>query len=292
MSIPDKTLVEPPVDEKLHKLHVVLLMMLSDFSAICKQHNLEWLGMYGTAIGALRHKGFIPWDDDIDICMPRDHLDAFCKIVTEEHSDKYSVINAQISSDYPLATTRFMLKGTKFFDDNLASMKFNSGIFLDLFALDALAPEEGKAKKQSFFAWFYNKLALVRDVANPYIANKGFAGKVLRLAVTAARHVLNAPGIREIDWNKKSLKHAVRYNKSYTEEVAYFCDTLPGTCVYKRKDLYPARSVPFEVIEINVAYRAEELLSAYYGNWQEPIHPDLRREHYPNTLEFGDYEPQ
>ncbi len=165
MSLDKRPLVEPHSDIRLEKLHIVLLMMLDDFADICKKNDICWIGMYGTAIGALRHKGFIPWDDDIDICMPREDHDKFCEIVQRDYSDKYEIVNPLTCPNYPMTTTRFILKGTEFRDANLATMDFDSGIFLDLFPLDYLADDEKAFKKQAWHCWLYNKLAIARAEA-------------------------------------------------------------------------------------------------------------------------------
>ena len=91
--------------EVLEKLQHLEMEIVKDFVRICKEHNLEYFGYAGTGIGALRHKGYIPWDDDIDISMPRKDYEKFLKIVIEEMGDKYYVLNSMTDENYPLATT-------------------------------------------------------------------------------------------------------------------------------------------------------------------------------------------
>ncbi len=291
MKMKKRTLVEEHDDPKLEKLHIVLLMMLDDFSRICKENDICWIGMYGTAIGALRHKGFIPWDDDVDICMPREDHDRFCKIVQEQYSDKYEIVNPLTCPNYPMTTTRFILKGTEFRDANLATMEFDSGIFLDLFPLDYLADDEKDFKKQAWRCWLYNKLAIARDVAHPYIADNGIKSKLLRAGTICAHGLLNLPGINTINWAKMSLTWSEKYKDTQTQRMGYLCDTNRFTCIYNVDDLLPVKYVPFEDIEIPVAHHAEKLLSDYYGNWMEKPPVSMRKEHYPNILDFGPYDP-
>ena len=78
--------------EVLKKLHTVQLEMLNDFIRVCDKHDLTYFVVYGTAIGAVRHQGFIPWDDDIDVAMLRRDYDKFCRIFNEELSEKYNLL--------------------------------------------------------------------------------------------------------------------------------------------------------------------------------------------------------
>ncbi len=308
-------------DERLDQLHRVLLMMLKDFAALCESQGFSWIAMYGTAIGALRHGGFIPWDDDLDICMTRADLDALTALVNGENEPpalegegavastadataaeatkkpfdlaafraKYCVINSRTHAGYPMMTYRLMLKGTEFRDSNLATMDFPSGIFLDLFPLDVLAADEGARKKQIDRSWFYNKLGIAKLTANPYIGGKGLAPAVLRVGTKAARSLLNLPGIRSFDPNAKSLAWLLRYQGQETGHLGYPCDTNRYWDIYETEDLFPLRWVAFEDTQVPLANKAEKLLSSLYGNWQTPPPNDARIAHYPDVLDFGEY---
>ena len=82
-------------------------------SGYLQKHDLTYFCDVGTAIGAIGHKGFIPWDDDIDVCLPRADYDKL-RIIDTEWQDKYTVINASKDENYPLMTSRIMLNGTRF----------------------------------------------------------------------------------------------------------------------------------------------------------------------------------
>ena len=101
----DSKFYEPEV---LKQLQGEILSILDDFIRICEDYHLEYFGIAGTGIGALRHKGFIPWDDDIDIAMPRRDFEHLLRIVEKKMSDRYLVLNAERYPNYPLMTTRLV----------------------------------------------------------------------------------------------------------------------------------------------------------------------------------------
>lgn len=78
-------------DDELQQLHHVLLDMMNDIADVCKEHNIPWILTGGSALGAVRHNGFIPWDDDIDISMFREGFERFKTVFPEKYSDKYEL---------------------------------------------------------------------------------------------------------------------------------------------------------------------------------------------------------
>ena len=87
-------------DAVLEKLHRVQLEILSDFIGVCKKYNLTYFVVYGTAIGAVRHSGFIPWDDDIDVGMLREDYNKFFEVFQDELGEKYNLLTPEIDGRY------------------------------------------------------------------------------------------------------------------------------------------------------------------------------------------------
>lgn len=275
--------------EVLKPLHRALLMMLEDFSRICDENNLRWYAHYGTAIGALREGGFIPWDEDVDICMSRADLDALTRIVQDSWADKYQMINAQIDPSYPMMTYRMMLKGTHMADTALASMNFTSMIFLDLFPLDDLADDQKLFDKQVKHAWLNNKIAMAKLTPHPYVKDDGLRSKVLLAGSAVLRGLLHLPGLNRIDFNAKSLAWCTKYQGQNTKRVGFVCDTTPLMDVYQRSDFEPARMIPFEDTVLPFPAQVEKHLTDLYGDYMKPIDASQRDEHFPDILELGPY---
>ena len=119
-----------------------------------QENNLDYFGIGGTGIGALRHKGFIPWDDDIDIGLPRKDYEKFIEIAKKELSEKYIVLTAEDYENWPFMMMRLIKKGTKFREYCLKDVDCELGIFLDLYAFDNISDDPKKLKRQGMAVWF------------------------------------------------------------------------------------------------------------------------------------------
>lgn len=119
-------------DDELHRLHARLVEILADIDRICRQSHLRYFLGGGTALGAIRHGGFIPWDDDMDLCMPRADFDRFVPLFRAACGDRYWVHSPNDPDTHGITMSRVRLKGTSVRDRN----DFNEpecGAFVDIF---------------------------------------------------------------------------------------------------------------------------------------------------------------
>lgn len=120
-------------DEQLTDLHRVLNMIISDVDEICRKYGLTYILIGGTAIGALRHDGFIPWDDDIDIAMPRKDYNKFYKIINTKYKKKYRLTDAIHANNYGKVIPKLRLRGTvykTFLDIDPTDVEINADVFV------------------------------------------------------------------------------------------------------------------------------------------------------------------
>ncbi|MCM1307432.1 MAG: LicD family protein [Butyrivibrio sp.] len=122
-------------DIDTRKIQKVLLMMMDDIHALCAANGLCYVITGGCAIGAVRHKGFIPWDDDIDVSMPRADYDRFAALVKKAFPDKYDVQEIRIDKSYDLNFMKLRLKGTRFLEASDTDAD-RAGIFIDIFPIE------------------------------------------------------------------------------------------------------------------------------------------------------------
>lgn len=279
------TFYEPSV---LKKLQEVELSILQDFMTLCDKHNLTYFGIAGTGIGAKRHGGFIPWDDDIDVAMPRADFDRFLMIAKQEMSDCYLPLNAAYDKRFPMMTTRLMKKGTVFIEEALKDANCPCGIFLDLYVLDNVADGKLAYELQSWEAWFWSKLLVLRCLPKPFLFQTGIQAKLIWGICGAVHHLMKWVRISP-EWLRCRCEAVCRrYEKQDTKRMAFLPDTNPYWNVIDKKKLFPLKKLPFEHLALNFPCNMEELLTNQYGDYMTLPPQEKRKTHYPNQLNFGE----
>jgi lipopolysaccharide cholinephosphotransferase len=274
-------------DRTLKKLQSAELEILRDFVDLCEKNHLVYFGTGGTGIGAIRHGGFIPWDDDIDVAMPREDFEKFVQIAKKEYSEKYIVMNGNENENYPLLTTRWIMKGTEFVEETFKNLDCPLGIFLDIYPFDKIPDDEKLFKKQARQAFFYSKLLILRSIPFPVLRFKGWKAKVVH-AICGIIHVMMC--ILHISKRKlyqKCLKVTTQYNYlEKTKRIDFLCNTTPYLNIYEIKDVYPLKQIEFEGIMMNFPNKIEKQLQREYGNFMELPPVEKRKNHYPYKLKF------
>lgn len=126
------------VSAKTKELWAVQLDLLNEFDRVCKKHDLKYILDFGTLLGAIRHKGFIPWDDDIDVSMLREDYDKLMEIGPQEFKYPYFLQNEHTDQYFDMDVTRLRRSDTTSLNRNdiLHENQYNLGVFLDIYAFD------------------------------------------------------------------------------------------------------------------------------------------------------------
>lgn len=272
--------------ETLKRLQRVELEIVRDFIALCEKYDLTWFGIAGTGIGALRHQGFIPWDDDIDLAMPRESFERFLKLADQEYGDKYRILNAWTDSRFPMMTTRWCKKGTTFIEHAMKGAKCPCGIFLDLYVLDPVADGKWSFQAQAWEAWFWSKLLVLRCMPKPFLFQTGLQAKLIWFVCGMVHRGLRLLHISPAWLRDRCEKVCRRYEGKKMRRAAFLPDTNPFWNVVDMTKLYPLRKLPFEDLELNFANNAEELLTNQYGDYMQIPPEEKRKTHYPYRLRF------
>lgn len=134
----------------IDKLHIVDLNILKEVIAVCEEYHLLYYALGGTMLGAIRHKGFIPWDDDIDIGMPRENYEAFLKIAPTVLNKRLKLVNFRTDPQYHYYITRVLDTSTKVVETRYKHEGKYTHASIDIFPLDG-SPNNPIIRKFYYF---------------------------------------------------------------------------------------------------------------------------------------------
>lgn len=274
---------EPEVLERVRRTE---LAIFRDFIDVCEKHKLEYFGIAGTGIGAVRHKGFIPWDDDIDIAMPRADFERFLKLAPEELGDRYFVLNGRTNDNFPLMTTHLVKRGTRFVSPGLQGIDCPFGIFLDMFPMDNIADDPKALKRQAWSAWFWNKLLILRCTSRPYLGLTGWKRKLAYGACSVAHGGLKLFHVSKSFLRRRCETACRKYEKQNTKRMAFLPDTNPYWNILDKDGMYPLIKMDFEDFKVAFPKNLDKFLRRQYGDYMELPPEEKRKTHCPYELQF------
>ena len=159
--------------ELLHQIHTLELDLFKHLNTIFEKHDIKYFFIGGSALGAVRHNGFIPWDDDIDIGIPREDYERFLALCKNELSDRYLLQEPGFGC--PSGFAKIRIKDTLYVEKSTCHLDINHGVFLDIFPLDGV-PSDEKLRAKHLKAVKRQILITTACFINPN-ALSGFAKK-------------------------------------------------------------------------------------------------------------------
>ena len=263
-------------DADLKKLQKVLVEMLDVVVDICKRHNLEYFISGGTLLGAVRHSGFIPWDDDIDIVMPRDHYEKFLEICMNELPDKYFLDYYKTNPENHFGFAKIRKNKTTFVMEYKYSC--HNGFFLDIFPLDYNDDRNSLKTKLSASLSrclletlkYKDHNLLVSDLRRPYIS--------LPFTIFSNYHIHEM-----IEHLYKWGNAGLRKNGAVYSGVYYYQKDI-----YPLDVVFPHSIVTFEGKEYHAYHNPDAYLKSIYGDYMKLPPESKRFSHKPEKLDFND----
>lgn len=253
-------------DLELKKICIEILRYIDE---ICYKNKLTYFVNFGTLIGTVRHKGFIPWDDDVDICMPRADYEKFLEIV--EQDNVYNVLHGQKDKYYYFNFARVCDRKTILKFKGIPHIE-NMGVFVDVFPLDYV-PENDELRDELFRNVdrlnYMIRLALPSNLRKTiFLKEKLRSIKNYKLYIKAKRM-----GIVYLIQEREHLMR--KYENSNTELMSCMCPS-DDKMTFKEKEYLEIERLPFEDIMINAPKNYDMILRKYYGDYMK-LPPDNER---------------
>lgn len=257
------------VQENLPALQRKALEIFSYFEDFCKEHKLLYFVCGGGCIGAIRHQGFIPWDDDLDVFMPRPDYEKFTELWGKygDHQ-RYSFCRTNEEVNYHDCGALLKDNNTTFINHHSVDEDFHHGYMIDLIPLDGYAPKKWSRAKQVFWASIYSLFNAQRVPNNQGKLTKAIAPLMLALVPTKQGK------FKLWKFAEKKMSKYDFYQSDYISELVtgyrYMHNKYPKAVF--EKQLY----VPFEDTQIPIPIGYDTYLTMAFGNYMELPPEEMR----------------
>lgn len=270
--------------DELNKIQKLELEALKEIIDICEKLSIEYFLVGGSCLGAVRHNGFIPWDDDIDVGMTRENYEKFilnAPIILKKGYFLQTPYNEKV----PYTFSKLRIDGTKFVEYSDRNVKMHHGIYVDIFPFDEAPDDEKKNIKQFNKIKRLTKLFALRNQPNRSCERKNIKWKIsniLRRFIFIILHLIPYKFLL-----KKIDKLAKKYNGTGQKMITLFSYSKRLESAISKDELYPLRPHKFENIIVKIPNDYHAYLLRQYGNYMEfpPIKDQVG--HKPYYFDLG-----
>lgn len=259
-----------------------LLDILRQFISICEERGLKWWAVGGTCIGALRHQGFIPWDDDLDVAMPRPDYERLWALRDEiNRNGRFLLVRTGETRNYHHRVMQLVDLRTTFVHQRCADEDIEHGAYIDILPMDAFASNPVRRGVQSLNAILFS-------IYNVQCIPEYNESKAVRCMVNLALKLIPNRKTRYRIW-KSCERRMVTEDWDRAEKVGFLCSTLKIIFhPYQGAWFRDVKKARFEDMEINLPIGAEAYLTQQYGDFMR-LPPEASR-HPVHNVAFVDLE--
>lgn len=252
--------------EEFSQMKKIQLSLLKKFIEICETHNIKYYAIYGTLLGTVRHQGYIPWDDDIDIAIWRKDVKKIKKIAKKELVYPYKFIFSDEKNDFYCGIIKFQNLDSAIVDLDFFSEKGLYGIFIDVEVIDYTFCNRYFRRLKHFVLQFVYDLIFIKQYGTNYYGVRWTYKKKLKkwLARILNRRMLISLSEHVQRWHGLNRKYCsiYTYNQHHNLRVEWFQE---------------GKKMPFEDIKINIPNKYEACLKSFYGDNYHILPPEEAR---------------
>ncbi len=269
----------------LRQAQLITLRLLKIVDYVCKKNEIKYWLDGGTLLGAVRHGGFIPWDDDVDIGMTREDYEKFVSIAPQQMPPDIFVQNFN--------TTRFAGNTWTQIKDRGSYMKINSdgthhmGVYMDIFPCDSYSEDKNQRLREKLYKLLYIRVqAINAPFKKPYFRGSNAAKNAVKLAL---KMIFFPAAIwnHEYIYNKNLITRETRINAMKSNpktNYGYGADVLNWDYLYKAEDIFPLQLLKFEDAEFYAPHNYEAYLTNLYGSSYMELPPENKRIYHNSEI--------
>lgn len=271
--------------DRLRKVQLLELEIAKELKRICEKNNIKYFIAWGTLLGAVRHGGFIPWDDDMDFGMLREDYERFINVCEKELDPKFFLQTWDTDPNFPFAYAKLRLKGTHFLEKFSEGSRMNNGIFIDIFPMDNVPDPVFFSGIRTFRCFVLERLMWLKKGLGKNIKDKSAGGK---LKYNVFSFVSKAIPYKTLKRHYEKILCGSNF-KETANISASTIDHLFGKNNIKRKWAEELEEIPFETTLFPAFKENKEFLILVYGDYMTLPPVEERQGHLPVKIDFGPY---